>query len=523
MHTFGERPMPPVTTKAQIQYIRLEVLSPVHIGSGSALSPLDYQVHQDDNGEHILYTLDYTGWLDTLTDDEAQSLANIFSQSTLTKVWETVRKKIDKEVFCLAKSKTSKSIYNNYLNRLKTDESKNELAPATRNSLYANMIIPGSSLKGAMRTAVISKLDNGELKESKNRQDQQFTKWFGNITENAFQALKVSDLELLPTQSQFVEAEERKLKNDSTGAPKSSCEVAPHGTVLYGRLMFGRNTKEAKGAKTPLSPWNFEVLRDACNAHYTKHFEAERKKFYSKPHFAETLKISDSIFQKFSTAPEAMLLRVGHFSHIECVTVENNEPQPRFHGTTRTHADGQWPFGWVLIHPCTAEEYTLGMEKHEQDKAAILEDWNIKRQAYTTNKVEAYKHQKALTTIQMNERQAQNEAKLKAKATQDANRLDKKEKKETRRQEQDAQKKAIEEHLASLPPHERAIEKTLSGTATNEEVLKAFEQIESYSSPVRLAKAIKEFWFQKDKWSGKKLKKRQLERVEKIKKILSAQ
>ena len=47
--------------------------------------------------------------------------------------------------------------------------------------------------------------------------------------------------------------------------------------------------------------------------------------------------------------PGEALIRLGRFSHIECMTVSRSGGPPERRGSTRTLVAGELPFGWAKI------------------------------------------------------------------------------------------------------------------------------------------------------------------------------
>lgn len=504
--------------------LRLEFLSPVHIGSGETLSPLEYRVEAEADGKHYVYTIDYTSWLESLSAEEAKQVANKFALLNQTKIWQFLRKEIDKDIFSRTKSRTTQAVYEKYLKRLHGSTSENELAPATRNPLTASMIIPASSLKGAIRTAIIDYCDNGALKINYNAALEQF---FGKITNNAFQALKISDFELLPDESVFVEAIEYNPKKSTKNAMKPICEIAPHTTLpKYGRMYMGRFADNTN--KNPLTPWTFENLCSVCNDFYLPHFENEYNKFYTLPLFSTAKSAIEQIRSKIMQH-NALLLRVGHYSHIECMTVKNNAPktrknnktnQPFPYGTTRTLADGKYPFGWVLLHKCDQEEYQQAMQAHEQEKKKLLQAREERKQSYIHSKKQANEAQKQQQEKALREAEAERLKKQAQKEAQEAEEARLEQEKQARKQALQAEQEAETARLAALSPEKRLVELVLLKKATKEEVQKAFDLLQSQEDSLPLAAAIKAFWQKEKLWSGKKLKPNQQERVKIITALL---
>lgn len=93
--------------------------------------------------------------------------------------------------------------------------------------------------------------------------------------------------------------------------------------------------------------------------------QTEKKTFYGLPHFAKTARALEAVEKAIlDVPPGTFLLRIGHYSHVECMTITDNMPETRMQkgrllpfGTTRTLADGIYPFGWIRLVPCSDDEY----------------------------------------------------------------------------------------------------------------------------------------------------------------------
>ena len=103
--------------------------------------------------------------------------------------------------------------------------------PALKNPLTGALLVPGSSIKGAIRTAVIDWLDRNwkvNLKEAMNRDPRQGYKHaleelLGKVSENAFRNLKVGDFPAALGESVIVTAKEvrRRYNPDKQGTRKT--------------------------------------------------------------------------------------------------------------------------------------------------------------------------------------------------------------------------------------------------------------------------------------------------------------
>ncbi|MEA3465351.1 MAG: type III-A CRISPR-associated RAMP protein Csm5, partial [Thermodesulfobacteriota bacterium] len=155
-------------------YIRLEILTPVHIGSGDTSDPLDYVVATQD-GQDYFCQIDLDAWLEDYPDQEA--LSKVLDNGKLPAIRKFIADKLDVDIYARSSSKIiSPEIAKKYRHHIADLNSPNQLLiePALKNPLTGGLLIPGSSIKGAMRTAVIDWCDQNwklNLRDSRNPRD----------------------------------------------------------------------------------------------------------------------------------------------------------------------------------------------------------------------------------------------------------------------------------------------------------------------------------------------------------------
>lgn len=374
--------------------VRLQALSPVHIGTGQILDPLSYLIRED-GGSYWLHQLDIGKWVSQNTDPD--ELSTFLSNNNLVAGRSRIAADIDVDFCTITKSKVySREMAEEYLVKLSDTNTVNQLkiAPTMRNPFTQAPFIPGSSIKGAIRTALLDYVDRKYqlgLKEAKERDeearrqkgsnneyqkrrsneyDRIISGIFGDIRDSVFKDLKIPDFEFGAGDSHYVTAVE--ISNNlgrENSTPKDPCEVVSSrlttaaSPVITGRIGIGainRHYSETlfiRRNKRFNEKWALSDIMAICNDFYKERYCAEKEKFYSLPHLAATgeeLKRIDDEIEK--PGKGEMILRVGHYSHVECVTITENAPLTRVvngkklpHGTTRTLADGVFPFGWVKI------------------------------------------------------------------------------------------------------------------------------------------------------------------------------
>lgn len=494
----------------QTDFFRLDILTPVHIGTGEETDPMGYLMRREEGGA-ACHILDTNAWAADYPDPD--ELCAAFSGGNIPQMRSFLASRIDPNIHGIRRIRVSDdAIFREYEAKLKDQQTSNQLRISPQVSGNGRApIIPGSSLKGALRTAVIDWLDREQrlgLKQDLRAYDEKLKAALGPITDNAFKQLKISDVEGWSDSTMLVEARELRRKEGNAATPKSKCEVLPgqlqeesEATVLFGKFALGALNQVADkrltlpGGKS----WSWVELAALVNSYLLPRLDEEIGKFYSQPHFAKALPVVEKLRQSLAAAaPGQMFLRIGHYSQVEFVTVRDNQPQTRMgkqgtplpHGTTRTLANGQIPFGWIRLTPCTEQDYREGITRREAaNHLAAARRHDRREEVAHIKRQELAKQQEKLRQQQQ------------AAATE-------------------AQRKA---EIEALSPVERQLLFLSRGEMPEHQVVALFAGLDSMEETdrMRMAKAIKEVW-QKDpkKWSKKECSNKQWEKVQQLKKIL---
>ena len=362
----------------QINYLKVEILSPVHIGSGTTVDALSYVVESTATGG-ICHFVDAAAWAAEHPDPD--ELLGIFSSDSIANMRAYMAEHLDPKSY----SERSCRIENP---EIVTTYQKKKIDPHNKLELSPNLIggsggplLPGSSIKGAIRTAIIDWLDREHrlhLKSGRNIRDQgdKLKPFFGDITNNSFQQLKIADCEAALDSSLIVAAREIRRNPEKNVTPKANCEIFSsrllgdsQAATLACKLVLGA----ARGGQSTDTlclkngqQLNWEQLADLVNAYSQSRYQAEKQNFWTLSHFAASKAALENIEPLIMQPPPgSMVLKVGHYSQIEYVTVADNKPLTRKaknggylpHGTTRTLADGVYPFGWIMLSPCSEQDY----------------------------------------------------------------------------------------------------------------------------------------------------------------------
>jgi CRISPR/Cas system CSM-associated protein Csm5 (group 7 of RAMP superfamily) len=487
----------------------------VHVGKGDTLDPMGYVMREEKDGEY-LYSIDLEAWIEDHPDPGA--LAEYFQNNKMTEVRGYIAHNVDPSVYGLVRSKVaSRNIFEKYMMNLQRWDSEHQLLidEAVKNPFTGALIVPGSSIKGAIRTAVIDYFDQEyhlKLKQAGKEMNRILGKVFGRPNEaNTFQDLKVGDFEARMDESYVFPAREvRKSQRDSAATPKNDCETTMslctegepyriYGTMTLGRVFGGEHPKKLRiqyNGKTV--EWELDELLKLCTNFYGKRYFDEKRTFYDQPHLRETARALERVERELGElGAHETILRLGHYSHVECVTITNNKPSGRtdkntnrvIFGTTRTLANGLYPFGWVKLRLCEWEEYEEALRQKKEHDARISSERAQARQEIQE------RIRESIRLEQERKRQEQEE------------------------RERQAQREA---ELASMSEEERLIHRVEQGEAIENQVIELYFKLDDLDdeSRIRAAKAIKARWQQEQKkWTGK-LSPKQQKKVAKIRSIL---
>jgi len=139
--------------------LQLAALSPIHVGTGAELTPTDYVVHRVGDGEearHVLYALDVPRLLGDLVDADRAGFDEAVSAADPAAVRRWLHEHADLRRYTRWWAYVNPALYGLYEQGLQS-AARAELAvhPLTRTGLSAGPYLPGSSIKGAVRTAVL--------------------------------------------------------------------------------------------------------------------------------------------------------------------------------------------------------------------------------------------------------------------------------------------------------------------------------------------------------------------------------
>lgn len=470
----------------------IELLTPVHIGSGADFSPLEYILRQRGESEFEVCLVDTVLWLSDCASEP--KIARALEDGDMAALRALLNASARAEEFALAKiAVNSARLGKELLRKRNSVENRAEIMAFARNPFNNTPFIPASSLKGAISTAITDYLNEQRrgraptLREAPQDCKRILEEMYGKINAHAMKALRIADIPLPPGMTSIRGAIGYNLAPGKQ-LPKTPCEALNPAAVNRFGIACSLRLSSGEGLCAIRLPNGSSItaqeLGNICNQFYRQRFMAEYDKFYAQAHFQHVRESLEAIVSRIDRLDEKneILLRVGRYSHIECMTVSGSPPRmPKGYGKSRTLADGQIPFGWLLLKRCNMDRYVACQNKAS---GAIEKDM------------------KAQSELKLSLGRKQQEAGAMALLEAEAER-------------------ARKEAIALMTPAERAIWELDQDGATENQASALYAKLgEMGDLRHKAAEALMRFWQGLGKWEGKQLTKKQKEKVAAVRLIL---
>lgn len=375
---------------------RISTLGPLHLGTGEDYYPTGYVIK-----EGYLHAFDDHALLAGLGKNGVSQLAQLAekgNEGNLLAIQRQIYSCAD-QLMALASHSVwvapgIAQFYNSRIGQIAQKEAdgskvQNKLqVQRTFSNPYSHQpIIPGSALKGAIRTAWLDHLNGGNPLLNKQEKNQDLQKrLLGNksVTDDPFSLLKVSDASyvhpdsIAPTEIWFSISRKRKQRPDRSpqGVQNLLECIGPWRAKSFAfdiRFITGKLRETT--TRVPSTP---QELISVCNAYYLPKLKheletlGERERYFSETWLIPLQRLLSGELGQALSAGKAMLLRLGKYSGAEDKTLNGvrqiriltkKDPVTGKQGsetrnqTTEVRLAAQHsgdlknllPFGWVLV------------------------------------------------------------------------------------------------------------------------------------------------------------------------------
>ncbi len=452
--------------------LKFTPLSPVHIGADETYEPGNYVIDEDSGA---LYGFDSQAAINGLDENDRKHLLSIVNDKPndemLTKVQSFFHGHRDKLIgYSHTPVPTAKgvaSLYQKRIGQTAQHESKNrrvinklEIERTFYNPANNQPLLPGSSIKGAIRTALLDKCnDNKRTLPKERNQGLQKRLLEGCFHTDPFRLISISDAhwqgdQALPTtQIQIAVNRKREPVMKEGKLIQSQAErknlyqllecIPAIGEQVFQGSMQIQNVSQLRQDDKKLPKqgyqWDIKQIAEACNAFYYDLFQKELQQLKDR-NYIQTIwlkkieqLLAQGLFKRMDNG-EVFLLRVGRHSGAEGVTLNearrgsikiNQGP-----GKTSTWEDkpktwwlaaddiayktNMLPFGWVLVEIDPKDK-----PSEPQQNNAELADWyQTQQQKQTALREKAKQKQALIYAKQQQEKLAEQQAQAKELAEQ---------------------------------------------------------------------------------------------------------
>ncbi|MGA1871284.1 MAG: type III-A CRISPR-associated RAMP protein Csm5 [bacterium] len=336
--------------------LKCEILSPLHIGAGDEIDPLNYIIK-----DGKLFRLSLEKYILHMKDDkQREEFEKLIDIGDLIKLRQYILENINTDTDSLYSIEVSPSIEKLYSAKLRDIQNQLLINAFFRTEGLSKPLIPGSSVKGAIRTAVVSVLaKKSNLSPPKGyREEYTFESKvldYEDGKEDPFRGIKIKDA-ALKNDSMIVQEVRNVSRKERNILEANNIQIICE--VTYS-AMTGKSIEfeielcldeELFSTEYLSRKLTIDQIAQSCNEFYKDKMELEDRKFYkgtaSENYSAQLL---NAALNKNS-----FLLRIGRFSGVESVTLDNyRNPKPvsdkAVWGTTRNLIEGKYPLGWIMV------------------------------------------------------------------------------------------------------------------------------------------------------------------------------
>ncbi|MEM5947013.1 type III-A CRISPR-associated RAMP protein Csm5 [Spirochaetia bacterium 38H-sp] len=357
--------IPDVTKKYKFE---LMPLTAIHIGNGESISPFQYTVARK-NGQREVLIFYPEKLIHSLSKEDLSEYYKYTDKNDIKELRAFLSKKVTAKFESCKKytAKPSNEFVEKY-KQTKTDINNIlEIAEIYKNN--NRLVVPGSSIKGAIRTAVLNNIaDSCQEHNINNNREEVEKKILGyhSAKDDPFRLISIEDVSY-PIENNLIVSPLKLVHYDASintrriniyaealkGLLIDSIPTISSGEIIIHNELANKKVENKmdfilKNEKY----YNIEKLAEYINNFFYKVFEKEYKKIRQSYHDDNIKKTYDQIAEYIKETKDKgeILLRLGRWSHIEAMTIE--KVRRKKHSKTRTlmEYNGQlYPMGWCTM------------------------------------------------------------------------------------------------------------------------------------------------------------------------------
>ncbi|WP_304055367.1 type III-A CRISPR-associated RAMP protein Csm5 [Nitrosomonas communis] len=371
--------------KVDHRSITLTTLSPIHIGCDEDYVPTNFVIEDD-----LLHYLDTAVLVDVLNDKQRRELGACHTLDVIQRFFKSNRKVLAPLASHIVG--VASEIAQAYENRAGQSDNENQfqIARTAYHPIDFSPYLPGSSLKGSIRTAWLDALNSGKplqqmaekSKETNHALQQRLLEYTAGKFENdPLRHLHISDAhheeEPAPTHILYVISKKKRPSEHNTSKLPVILETIPG-------MLTDAFTGEIRIHLKDKNTLTWQQLCKACNDFYLPQLQAELDHVHLAgildTQWKEAIKdLLNNELHELGKNCQGFLLRVGRHSGAESVTLNgvrdikilgkkgspltfrSETTEKRFASESKQATGGLLPFGWLWVESCQDEYQYLSI------------------------------------------------------------------------------------------------------------------------------------------------------------------
>ena len=374
--------------KQETFFFRLEVLSPLHIGCDEDYEPTNFVVDEKTNELINFNPFDFISRLDHEEKTEFCRICDLGTVASLLDIFKFMHRHADKAkgrrvqvgAGFLKHYASTLQISGRDQRRLRNELNQFRIERTAFQPLTGIPYIPGSAIKGALRTALLNLRKPNRTLPTRDLEKDIFDG--GSFATDPMRLVKVSDfIAEKDPENRIVYAVNKKKKPSKFdfSAPYQILEIVKPGASFIGSVSIV--SPEGERGEIPRNPVTMPELKNAVDQFFLHEKERENRE----------MKVVGLTVSENQTENKKLLLRVGRHSGAESLTIAGyrnikimqgrGNPQKYLdHSTTfwltsdhkkPSSLASLQPFGWLSATPLSSAE--LASIKEEAEKQREVE------------------------------------------------------------------------------------------------------------------------------------------------------
>lgn len=345
--------MCPITMKRFTSYkITVTPVSPIHIGSGESIDPTEYTIDERNN----YYRFHLSDFIASLTPAQRDELMKLNDREDLLAVRRFIRINFNPDI-AWSRVPVDKSITAVFEDKFKRGESFLEIATVIRDQQSGQPYIPASTIKGAVRTAILDRLaglnhikprfsDDRRRKHEGQLLNALSQRGSFDVTADPFKDVKISDCFFDPGENNVILKIVKNIGSKKGPGIETVNEVVPLRTSSNKAPTAQGTMSISEHFSVAGTDFNLDDIKSMCKDYYHGTFKRDMTMFY-KQHNIDIIWF-EKWFEKqiAGCADNQFPLRIGKFQGKHFMTVST---APKRFPVTRNLCDGKFPLGWVLV------------------------------------------------------------------------------------------------------------------------------------------------------------------------------